>query len=114
MVNLIEKLGQWLVGLCLHHKWWSLLFMLVLTVAMALPMGNLSMSTEYRAYFGSENPQLMAFDNVEDTYSKIDNALFVVQPANKQVFSQESYPIIQRLTDMVDLILRSENKWQSV
>lgn len=73
--------------------------MLVLTVSMALPMGNLKMSSEYRAYFGSENPQLMAFDNVEETYSKIDNALFVVQPVNKQVFSQESYPIIQRLTE---------------
>ncbi|MBT8115031.1 MAG: MMPL family transporter [Arenicella sp.] len=100
MVSLFEKLGLWIVDLVLRYRWLALILMLLLTAAFMIPTKNLSMSTEYRGYFGPENPQLLAFDSLEETYTKIDAALFVVQPANKEVFSQDSYPIIQRMTEM--------------
>ncbi|NND81742.1 MAG: MMPL family transporter [Gammaproteobacteria bacterium] len=100
MIKLIERFGSWIVDLVLRWRWLSLLFMVLLTIGLSLPMKNLGMSTEYRDYFGPENPQLLTFDNLETNYTKIDAALFVVQPADKKIFSQESYPIVQKITEL--------------
>ena len=33
---------------------------------------------DYRVFFGKENPQLKAFEQIQQTYTKIDNVIFVL------------------------------------
>ena len=36
-------------------------------------------------YFGDDNPELIAFEELETTYTKNDNVLFIVAPRSEQV-----------------------------
>ena len=43
---------------------------------------------DYRVFFGKENPQLKAFEQVQQTYTKIDNVNFAVDPKRLRAGAQ--------------------------
>lgn len=75
---------------------------LIASVLLALGFGSgarfLGFTNDYRVFFGEDNPQLLAFEEVEDTYTKADNILFVVTPRNGQVFHAQTLKELQELT----------------
>jgi len=58
----------------------------------------LGFSTDYRVFFGDDNPQLQAFERLQNTYTKNDNVIFAIAPKNGQVFSRETLAIVEALT----------------
>lgn len=66
----------------------SCLYSLGYTLAMGFRY--LETAVDFRVYFGEENPQLIAYETLEDTYTKTDNILFVLQPENINVFTREA------------------------
>ena len=56
------------------------------------------METAYRGFFGKDNPQLKAFDAVQDIYTKNDNILFVVAPDDGEVFTRQTLAAVEDLT----------------
>ena len=80
---------------------WRWLVLLV-TVALAVAAGSgarlLRFDTDYRIFFSADNPQMLAFENLQDTYTKNDNVLFVLAPADGDVFSPPFLKIVQDLT----------------
>ncbi|NQZ58678.1 MAG: hypothetical protein HRT88_14585, partial [Lentisphaeraceae bacterium] len=54
---------------------------------------------QYRIFFSEENPQLKAFDEIQQTYTKDDSILLVVAPENGDVFTRKNLDVIKRLTD---------------
>ena len=56
------------------------------------------MITEYRVFFGPDNPQLKAFDAVQNIYTKNDNILFVVAPEDEEVFTSRTLSAVESLT----------------
>ena len=54
--------------------------------------------TSYKAYFSEDNPELIAFEKIEDTYTKNDNVIFVLAPKNQNVFTGETLSIVEELT----------------
>ena len=66
---------------------------LVLSIAVALAAASggqfLSFTNDYRVFFSGDDPHLNAFENLQDTYTKNDNVLFVMAPENGQVFTPE-------------------------
>ena len=55
-------------------------------------------SNDYRVFFSDDNPQLNAFENLQNTYTKDDNILFVVSPKNANVFTPETLAAVQAIT----------------
>ena len=41
---------------------------------------RLTISNDFRVYFSTDNPQLAALDELEQTYSKQDNLYFLIRP----------------------------------
>lgn len=78
--------------------WWVLAAVLVVVAAAAAGLPNLRFSNDFRAYFSPNNPELLAFEELEATYAKSDNILFVVQPSNGEVFTPETLSFIEGLT----------------
>jgi predicted RND superfamily exporter protein len=70
---------------------------LVLVTAPGLPKN--SISTDHRSFFGPENPQLVAYDQVEETYNKLDNIVFVIRTEGSKALGEKTYPVIQFITD---------------
>ncbi|MCH2159873.1 MAG: MMPL family transporter [Oleiphilaceae bacterium] len=82
-------------------KWrWAIIvatFAIVGIIASGLT--NISFSSNYRVFFSSDNEQLVAFETIQNTYSKSDNVLLVVEPEDGIVFSRETLSAIQELTE---------------
>ncbi|MGD8515232.1 MAG: MMPL family transporter [Granulosicoccaceae bacterium] len=82
----------------LDHKYVTLLASLVALALLASGARNLYFTTDYRIFFSEENPQLQAFDALQDTYTKNDNVLFVIAPKDGKVFTRETLAAIEDLT----------------
>jgi predicted RND superfamily exporter protein len=78
------------------------LLVIFLAIAISLLMGSgvrhLEFNNDYRMFFSEENPQLKAFEQLQNTYTKNDNVLFVVAPKDGKVFSHETLSAINELT----------------
>lgn len=70
--------------------------LLVFLAASGLPRN--SFSNDYRVFFSDDNPQLLAFEAIENTYVKTDNVLFVIAPKSGDAFNRETLGIIEKLT----------------
>ncbi|MCK4492785.1 MAG: MMPL family transporter [Methylococcales bacterium] len=90
----ILRFTEWITT----HPWWVLSITLILVMAIASGMKSLSFKTDYRVYFSKENPQLLAFENIQKVYNKSDSVLFIIEPKEKDVFTTFSLAAIQELT----------------
>lgn len=59
----------------------------------------LSFSNDYRLFFSEENPQLKAFEDLQNTYTKSNNVVIVIAPKNKDALARETLKVIEELTE---------------
>lgn len=81
------------------HRWLVILVSLGLAVAAGSGMGNLEFSTNYRVFFSKANPELRAFEDLQNTYTKNDNFLFVLEPADGNAFTPRNLSAVEALTE---------------
>lgn len=86
---------RWVV----RWRWAVIAAVLASTALMAAGLPRLTFSNNYRVFFGPQNPQLHAFDELERVYTKNDNLFFVVQPQDRNVFSRRTLQALEQLTD---------------
>lgn len=83
----------------LRLRWPVMIVSSLMAALMASGMQHLRFSGDYRYYFSETNPQLQAFDELQDTYTKVDNVLFVVEVENGSVFEAGVLEAIEYLTE---------------
>ncbi|MGD8349947.1 MAG: MMPL family transporter [Gammaproteobacteria bacterium] len=83
----------------LRHRWVTILLALTWVAAMGAGARYLTFTSDYRVFFGEDNPQLVAFENLQDTYSRNDNAMFVLAPEDGDVFTRETLGAVAWLTE---------------
>ncbi|MCP4995485.1 MAG: RND transporter, partial [Gammaproteobacteria bacterium] len=59
----------------------------------------LEFHNNYRMFFSEDNPQLIAFENLQDTYTKNDNVLLVLEPRSGSVFTRELLSVLEKITE---------------
>jgi predicted RND superfamily exporter protein len=79
-------------------RWLIILVSLVLVVIAASGARHLTITNSYRAYFGPEDPHLVAFESIENMYTKDDSVMMVMAPKGGQVFTREFLPLVETLT----------------
>ena len=89
------RLGQFVI----RNRVVTLLVSLMIAIAAASGAQFLSFTNDYRVFFSGDDPHLVAFENLQNTYTKNDNALFVIAPDDGQVFKTETLAIIAELTE---------------
>ena len=84
----------------IRWRWPVLLASVVLIAAAAMGAARLKFIDEYRVFFGPDNPQLLAFDEVENIYTKNDNLFFIIEPPSDHAdaFTAETLGIVEDLT----------------
>jgi len=83
-------------------KWRYLVIILSLVVVGVIGSGApnlMPFSNDYRVFFSKDNPQLNAFENLQDTYTKDDNVMFVISPKNGDVFTPKNLTAIKAITE---------------
>jgi predicted RND superfamily exporter protein len=88
-----------LARIVIRRRWWIILLTLLIILFSSAGVINLNFNNDYRAYFSPENPQLQAFDAIQKTYSKSDNILFIVEPAEGDVFNPKILQALKQLTE---------------
>ncbi len=94
MRNFEESFGQWVI----RYRWPLILVTLLVLVASASGLKRIGLSNDYRYFFTEENPQLVAFEALQDTYTKDDSVLFVLAPKDGNVFTSETLAVVEELT----------------
>ena len=95
----VDKFAVNLTRAVIRFRW----LVLVATIIFALVVGSggrfLEFANNYRAFFSDENPELMAFESLQSTYTKNDNIMFVIEPQNGNVFTRETLQAVEWLTE---------------
>ncbi|MDJ0880378.1 MAG: MMPL family transporter [Gammaproteobacteria bacterium] len=84
----------------LKMRWLVVLITVLIIAAMGYGAQFLSFTNDYRVFFSKENPQLVAFENLQDTYSKNDNVMMVLAPKDGNVFTAKNLKAITWLTEL--------------
>ncbi len=87
--------AEWLV----RWRWLVLIASVLLSLLVASGAQFIEFKTDYRVFFSEDNPQLQAFDEIQNTYTKTDNVLFVLAPKNGDIFTQKTLAIVTGLTE---------------
>ncbi len=82
-----------------NHPWLLLLATLLFVLAAATGGRFIEFTNDYRVFFSEDNPELLAFEQMQDTYTKTDNVLFVVAPKDGNVFSNETLQMVEEMTE---------------
>ena len=81
-----SRFGEWVVAAGGPILAWTL----ILVAAAAAGIGVLKISANYRVFFSPDDPQPLALESIENTYSKSDNVLFMIVPENGDATSQQA------------------------
>jgi len=69
------------------------------TILMAIGLKNLHIETDYKKFFAEDDPELVAYDAIQATYTDPDNVILVVTAKDGNVFSKEYLTSIYKLTE---------------
>ncbi len=83
----------------IHYRTPGLLATLACVLLLALGLKDLRVEGEYRIFFSRANPELQAFETMQATYAKSDNALIIITPKTGDVFAERILNLIRDLTD---------------
>ena len=81
------------------HRWLVMLGTLAWVAAVGYGGRFLSFNADSRVFFSADNPQLVALEAFENTYSREDYLLFVLAPREGDVFTREALAGIEELTE---------------
>ncbi len=96
MINdLIIKYAQKISKL----KWLVLILTIAIVLLSAMGAKNLAFNNDYRIFFSPDDKRLQAFENLQNTYTKNDNVLFVLEPKDGVVFKPDTLAAIEDLTE---------------
>ena len=89
------RLGEWVIA-----ARWPIIAATLILVAIAASGGRfLEFSSNYRVFFSEDNPQLLAFEALENTYTRNDNVLFAVVPDDRDATSARALEAVAWLTE---------------
>jgi len=81
------------------HRAWVLIGAVLIAVLIGSGASRLEFSTNYRVFFSEANPELQAFEELQNTYTKNDNFFFVVESRDGAAFDRDTLAAVEELTE---------------
>ena len=94
----IDQFAERLTRGVIRWRWFVLLGMLALAFGIGSGARHLEFSSNYRVFFSAENPELQAFEELQATYTKNDNFLYVIEPSSGDAFDTDTLTAVESLT----------------
>jgi uncharacterized protein len=82
-----------------QYRWLVFIGTLFLGIGIGGGAANLKFDGDYHAYFSESNPQLEAFDNLQEKYTKDESVIIALSPKDQQVFTKANLMAIEAMTD---------------
>ena len=92
---MLSKYSDWVI------RWRYLVVIASIATVFMFTAGgkNLVFTNDYRYFFSEDNPQLIEFETLQDTYTKNDNVFIMLEPKNGDVFNKEFLAALKELTE---------------
>ena len=93
---MIERFSEYV----LKYRLYIILASIIIVTLAASGLPKTKFSSDYRIYFSDDNSHLQAYEDLQATFTKSDNVMFVIAPLDGQVFTHNTLSMIEQLTDM--------------
>ncbi len=97
--QIIDRLAARFTRSVLRFRWLVVLVAVVGAITIGSGAQNLEFASNYRVFFSDENPELVAFEDLQATYTKNDNFVFVLEPSHGGAFSSDTLAAVETLTE---------------
>lgn len=87
------------VDTILSRRWLVVALAVLLMLGMTVGARFITVTNDYRILFGENNPQLAAFDALENTYAVSNKALIAIVPREGSVFTRQALGTVEELTE---------------
>ena len=87
------------IAAILSRRWLVVALAALLMLVMTAGARFITVTNDYRSLFNEDNPQLVALDALEETYSASNAALIAIAPREGSVFTREALGAIEELTE---------------
>ncbi|PCI46041.1 MAG: hypothetical protein COB51_08080 [Moraxellaceae bacterium] len=94
MPSMIDRIK--LAGI--NNAKYSLVFALLFLVVATAGVHKLKFTTDYRYFFGEDNPERLDFNEFQSRFGKTDNIFIVVKPIGKQIFNARTLEVIDTIS----------------
>ena len=92
---MIDKVSQFIV----RQKFFVILISFIIVFLAASGLPKTKFSSDYRIFFSDDNENLKAFEDLQATFTRSDNVMFVLAPKDGQIFTPSNLSIIEELTE---------------
>ncbi|WP_046022953.1 RND family transporter [Magnetospira sp. QH-2] len=87
--------GEFVVG----KRWIIIVFSILLAFGLASGMRFLTLDTDSRVYLAPDNPDRVALETLEATYTKDNSLLVVLAPKNGDIYTKETLGVVKEITE---------------
>ena len=91
----VVRYAEWVI----RWRWPVIIVSLLAAAVLASGIQFIKFSNDYRYFFSEDNPQLQAFEELQNTYTKIDNVLFVIEARSEDVFDTDVLEAVSYVTE---------------
>ena len=95
----IDRFAASLTRGVIANRWLVIIGAVIFAGVVGSGASKLEFSTNYRVFFSEANPELQAFEELQNTYTKNDNFFFVVEPMGGAAFNRDTMAAVEELTD---------------
>lgn len=85
--------------LILRYRWIVLALSLIVAVLAAAGGQNLTISNDSRIFFGEDNPQRIALEELENTFTETNNVMITVTSKSPTIFNRDALMAMAELTE---------------
>ncbi|ELR69511.1 Putative exporter of the RND superfamily [Fulvivirga imtechensis AK7] len=89
------KFGAGLARFVIRYRWMLILASVLSVLAAGYGAKNITFNSDYHVFFSEDNPQLLAYDALQNKYTKDDNVFVVFEPKDGNVFSPSTLSAIE-------------------
>ena len=93
-----EVCSNWIAKLLCRHRW-VIVAAILATLASAPGLFQLTFSSDNRDFFDPDDPELLVLTELENTFTRANNLIFIVTPDVPDVFNVQTLHALERLTD---------------
>ena len=94
--NGTTQFAKWII----NNRWAVIGLTILIVAAITSGMRYAGFTGDYHVFFTEDNPQMLAFERLENTYSKDDNVLIVIAPKEGSVFTRKTMQAVEQITEM--------------
>lgn len=95
----MQKIANWIGDIIIRYRWFMAIGLFLFSMLAASGMQFLTFSNDSRMFFSEENPQLQALEELEKTYTKVENVFYILIPKSGNIFEKNSLVALEFLTE---------------